>query len=584
MIRIKQIKEFNIDFTKTNTILIVDSNNVIKNGLKYSAEYSSNSLVMRDNNGRIKINEPVDDLDAVNKSYFDNTIKDFLSVRDFDTNREDAKVENTNTIFWRVNNDKIQANVDLSLVSEGALLKIGVDDKGKKFVSATYLSEDTSSRSVDIQQYGNFAVNNNALKNINLRVYSAKNKAQTPDIAIIASSNDLDYSPNLSFYAYFDNNAIGSNGVTSLPVKAAQVLSSIDTFGAKESDNFENVFSIKVIADDDFSINSTNDAHLNVIQNNSLVFGTNREGDLFVTNGLILGQSNNKTVGNIIFDTNIGHFMGYNGSVWLPLDSNSGDSYINSDITSYYSIGGVKEGDVFKNGETLSDVVKKIFSPNMFDEFYIDFENAYAEDGGSLEVGQPVTVSNAVFSTNFNLDSAYIDGNGFDSTVAYVESPIEATESTKTFNIEEGSYIWTIATDEDIDVTPITQTVRTFTVYGRNSVRFGSSAYDIKNDSTNAQTVIDNLNYVLSDDFIGKGISFVTDSENKSVANYTYFAYPASWGDITKVFMHGVPIADTFEKVGTYNFTNQWGHSVLYVLYQSTMRGAYRIGTKITFK
>lgn len=584
MIRIKQIKEFNIDFTKTNTILIVDSNNVIKNGLKYSADYSSNSLVMRDNNGRIKINEPVDDLDAVNKSYFDNTIKDLLSVNDFDVNRENAKVENTNTIYWEINNNKIQAKVDLNLVSNGTLLKVGEVDGKKKFVSATYLSEDISSRSVDIQQYGNFVSNNDAFKNINLRVYSAKNKAQTPDIAIIASSNDLDYSPNLSFYAYFDNNAIGSNGVTSLPVKATQVLSSIDTFGAKESDNFENVFSIKVIADDDFSTNSTNDAHLNVIQNNSLVFGTNREGDLFVTNGLILGQSNNETVGNIIFDTNIGHFMGYNGNAWLPLDSNSGDSYINSDITSYYSIGGVKEGDVFKNGETLSDVVKKIFSPNMFDEFYIDFENAYAEDGGCLEVGQPVTVSNAVFSTNFNLDSAYIDGNGFDSTVAYVESPIEATESTKTFNIEEGSYIWTIATDEDIDVTPITQTVRTFTVYGRNSVRFGSSAYDIKNDGSNAQSVIDNLNYVLSDDFIGKGISFVTDSENKSVANYTYFAYPASWGDITKVFMHGVPIADTFEKVGTYNFTNQWRHSVLYVLYQSTMRGAYRIGTKITFK
>lgn len=584
MIRIKQIKEFNIDFTKTNTILIVDNNNVIKNGLTYSAEYSSNSLVMRDNNGRIKINAPVDDLDAVNKIYLNGAIKNFLSVSDFDVNRENAKVENTNTIYWEINNNKIQAKVDLNLVSNGTLLKVGEVDGKKKFVSATYLSEDISSRSVDIQQYGNFANNNDVFKNINLRVYSAKNKAQTPDIAIIASSNDLDYSPNLSFYAYFDNNVIGSNGVNSLPVKATQVLSSIDTFGAKGIDTFENVFSIKVIADDDFAINSTNDAHLNVIQNNSLVFGTNREGDLFVTNGLILGQSNNETVGNIIFDTSIGHFMGYNGSVWLPLDSNSGDSYINSDITSYYTIGGVKEGDVFKNGETLSDVVKKIFSPNMFDEFYIDFENAYAEDGGSLEVGQPVTVSNAVFSTNFNLDSAYIDGNGFDSTVAYTESPIEATEATKTFNIEEGSYIWTIATDEDIDVTPITQTVRTFTVYGRNSVRFGSSAYDIKNDSTNAQSVIDNLNYVLSDDFIGKGISFVTDSENKSVANYTYFAYPASWGNITKVFMHGVPIADTFENVGTYNFTNQWGHSVLYVLYQSTTRGAYRTGTKITFK
>lgn len=573
-VRVKQIAESDINLDNGSTVITISDGKLV-NDVKMSSEVSPNSIPVYGTDGSIKVSDPSTDSDAVSLSYLNNAL----------TNAAFPGFLDSSNIVWSIDSEtkKYVSSLDTAHIRSNSILKIG---DGNRLVSTSYIYEDVDNGRTIVSKYSQRI--GSSVDDIAGTTFSIESDKQSngnkSELAVITSSDDLQYGPTISTFA-FKNYLTGRGSVLE-----GQKLFEFNVNGASVP-SVTNVFKFNVISDSDFTNGGDNLSHISVLSNGEEILSTNVDNDIRVSNGLIVGDTTTELPGAIRFNPDAGHFQGWNGTGWIPLDDHSGNSSTQSDITSTISVGGIQVNQVIPTGTTIEDFITKLVSPFNVSDFYIDFGMTTSLDtGDNLEIGQEISVVSAYIESNDDIVSVTINGNGFDSSTEYIpnEGEVLATETSATFRVPLGKTEWSVVAKNTVSNT----TDASFSINGCYRFAFGGSTTNYAEAvySPDIDSLMSNFDYELTDDFMGSGLSVYTGYYSED--DYFFFAYPSEWGRMDdgtythNIFMHGVPIFDTFTYVGEYEYTNVYDTSIktMYNLYQSNNPGAFRAHTKITFK
>ena len=201
-------------------------------------------------------------------------------------------------------------------------------------------------------------------------------------------------------------------------------------------------------------------------------------------------------------------------------------------------------------------------------------------------VGQPVTVTNAVFS--FGNDS---DGNkpkniaiewngktdvisGTDVNKAYVDNDDDQITSFSLTKNTAGNLTFATLTAQDEEDNDL---VRTTTKTFYNEFLFGASNTEITSQTT-ANTVLLQLTKTKRN---SKSITLTTTADNNDNTKFTYIAYISSYGDLSGIIQDGAaPVLNAFTKIGDYTYNNGF-INVTVRIYKSNAPGAFVTGTNL---
>ena len=108
---------------------------------------------------------------------------------------------------------------------------------------------------------------------------------------------------------------------------------------------------------------------------------------------------------------------------------------------------------------------------------------------------------------------------------------------------------------------------------------FGGSTSGVTNN-TEAQALISSLTQLNLD--TNKTMQWTTDDKNSNTSQYTYIAYPSSYGHLSTMTQNGaIDIKAAFIELGSYVYTNSQDVNVNMYIYKSTIPGAYVSGSII---
>lgn len=244
--------------------------------------------------------------------------------------------------------------------------------------------------------------------------------------------------------------------------------------------------------------------------------------------------------------------------------------------------GGIPAGTTILATDTIYDLFRDAIAPYIPSSF--SAFSVVGDVASSLEVGETYIVASATYSTNTDSEGdpptlIKISGVGFDNTIERVSSPIVADQAPFTItNTTVTSTTWTLS-GEDANGDSIPSRTYTKSWYYKN--KFGGSPVTVVDDAT-AQTVYNSLNQDWFD--TNKGSTVYCDSNNENTSNWTYYMYPASYGDLSNVLLDGVsPIPDSFIDLGNFTIINAQGESLSVRVQKSDSLGAYSASNFLVF-
>lgn len=258
--------------------------------------------------------------------------------------------------------------------------------------------------------------------------------------------------------------------------------------------------------------------------------------------------------------------------------TSDGTCYTTRNITTTIPSLGIATNTLIPTGTSFDKFVEDLVAPYTrpsFTAFTVNFNV-----NGNVEVGTPVTVTNATWSTGN--DSAgnrptniSITGTGYNPVTLITASPT-TTNSTPTTTVK------TTATSEGWSINGLDaksdNVSRSFNKTWQYMHRFGASPLLI--DISNAQSIVDALNNnALS---TGKARTVTCTALNNNPANYTYIAYDAAYGNLAGIIQDGAsPVLTAFELMGDFAYTNANGVVRTLRVYKSNAKGAFSNSVKL---
>jgi hypothetical protein len=268
-------------------------------------------------------------------------------------------------------------------------------------------------------------------------------------------------------------------------------------------------------------------------------------------------------------------------STIIDILAGTGDVAIENEINANITVGGVTTGDSYPVGTDVRDIVANIlqaYIPPRFNSLAV----VRAPSATTYEVGQAVTIGAATWAVSNDSEgnppqSMYLAGEGFNTSVTGVSQAV--TPGTIITPTSQSTYNWVIS---GLDGDSASIPNRSVSVSWLFRHYFGAVSNNYSSSATTGQiqSLIDNLQYTALRS--GKARTVVATSFNNDPTNYTYIAYAAVHGVLTDVRQGGVlSILSNFEDLGTFNYTNAYGHTEPYRVYKNVDPGAFGVGVEL---
>jgi len=209
----------------------------------------------------------------------------------------------------------------------------------------------------------------------------------------------------------------------------------------------------------------------------------------------------------------------------------------------------------------------------------------------TLEVGQGVKVSAFTISIGDNSQTT-------DNSVKFlrgsteVETGISDANGTKTLSsvdtqdpgtVTSISYKATVVDDGGSGLGDLTLNSGTVSISWKHRIKVGGAATISINSNATAQTLFDSGMTAAFNQLRGETDFNVTANAAMDTAgNYTWIAYPASFGNLNKIDLAGTDVLSDFQSPVDYNLTNSYGVTTSYRFYRSDFDKAFASGQVLT--
>lgn len=187
---------------------------------------------------------------------------------------------------------------------------------------------------------------------------------------------------------------------------------------------------------------------------------------------------------------------------------------------------------------------------------------------------QTVDDSVKFFRENSAIETGFSDANGT-KTLSSSENqdPTSATSlSYKAQAVDDGG---DDLGDQDINS-------GTITFNWKFRVRVGSSSTTSITSNSEAATLFTGMGTAYDSLQGEEDFNVTADAGMDTEGNYTWIAYPASFGNLTDVLLGATPVLSDFESPVDYDITNDYGTTISYRFYRSTYDDAFAEGQTIT--
>ncbi|NLR94854.1 hypothetical protein [Flammeovirga agarivorans] len=264
------------------------------------------------------------------------------------------------------------------------------------------------------------------------------------------------------------------------------------------------------------------------------------------------------------------------------------NAQLTADLTATLTVGNISQGRTFVAGTTLETILREMISPYIKPSLS-SLQVSFAESGSVFEVGVEITVQSASWTTVVDSEgneptTFNLVGTGFSGQpINDVDRSLTALVGSKVQSLTPGIISWTLTAIGDRG----DNLSRTFSISIRQRSFFGGTNYPLPASPTNAEVteVIDRISTSRSL-ATSKNLTInSTQATEDAGDHFTYYIYPASYGDLSQVTQDGSsPVLSAFTKVGDFDYTNSYGVTASYRVYKSNAPGAFNVGTKLEFE
>ena len=208
----------------------------------------------------------------------------------------------------------------------------------------------------------------------------------------------------------------------------------------------------------------------------------------------------------------------------------------------------------------------------------------------TLEVGRGIKIVSFTFSIADNTQTVD-DSVDFLRGSTVVENGFDDTSGTKTLSSTEDqdptsatslSYKVQAVDDGGAGLPNQTITSGSITFNWRFKIKVGSSSTSAITSDSEAATLFTGMDTAFSALRGETDFNVTADAGMDTALNYTWIAYPASFGNLNKIDLAGTDVLSDFENPVDYNITNDYGTTISYRFYRSTYDDAFAEGQILT--
>jgi len=286
----------------------------------------------------------------------------------------------------------------------------------------------------------------------------------------------------------------------------------------------------------------------------------------------------------IIFNKETNRLRIYDHSIRVFKDLTDGNK-LTEEIVSTIQLGGVFPGDTFAIGSSIQDAFKKLVAVYINPVFtLLDVEK---EDNNPI-IGQDVTIE--FIELDFDLDSegnppnlVEITGPGFTGddtiTTVYIPPNVKIYDFFPDYNAVRNvatTIQWNLYGLNKVGDN-ITSLVNSLTWY--NQVFFGFTNQLM--DNSNFQSIL--ISAFIKIKKNSKVYNVTAGSGNDNSDNYSFFGYPAAYGDLNNMEVDGtLNLISSLNKVGDFNYLNSYGVTTLTRVYYTNVTQAFSVNSQIS--
>lgn len=210
----------------------------------------------------------------------------------------------------------------------------------------------------------------------------------------------------------------------------------------------------------------------------------------------------------------------------------------------------------------------------------------------TLEIGQGVRV-NSFRITIGDSSQTTDDSVKFLRGGSEVETGFSDTTGSKTLTsadtqdpgtITSVTYTATVIDDGGDSEDDLTLTSGGIKFEWKHRLRVGSSTTTALADDAAAQTLFDGMTTAFDDLRSESDFTVTATSGMDTASNYTWIAYPASFGNLSEIQLGATDVLSDFESPVDKNLTNDYGVTTSYRFYRSTYDDAFAAGQVLTIK
>lgn len=303
--------------------------------------------------------------------------------------------------------------------------------------------------------------------------------------------------------------------------------------------------------------------------------------------------SSNVTTNNVEVVGVIGGGGGASGGTDITLDQaitiSNGDaafSHMTSPIAAGTSIEAVLRDMLIKYNVTTIALNSISRAKQNTDGTYPSFTSLTSSE--TLEVGQGIRVNGFSYTIADNSQTTDDSVNFFDGG-SVIESGFSDDNAAKTLasvheedptSATQASF--TVKATDSGGSSSVSITSSAIKVNWRFRVKVGASSTESISDATEAGTLFSGMTAASNELRAEADFNVTATSAMDTADNYTWIAYPASFGNLNKINLAGTDVLSDFESPVDYNITNDYGVTTSYRFYRSTYDNAFATGQVLT--
>jgi hypothetical protein len=256
-----------------------------------------------------------------------------------------------------------------------------------------------------------------------------------------------------------------------------------------------------------------------------------------------------------------------------------GGSLVNPITTTVPYLPGIPLGTNYPAGTSLEQIFDDLLAPYVVPAMS-GLGITFNPNDSFFECGHTVDIISAAWSVTLDSlgnppQNMSLAGDGFNVPVTGTSQA--ASGGATTVLNTPGAKTFTLS-GEDINLNPIASA--SYSKSWRWRFAFGGvNNADPVGDATASALVLDMQQYQL---LASKVATFICTADNDTPGNYTWIAYPASFGALSNIIQNGaLPVLTAFTYIGSWNVTNTYGQIVSYRFYKSNSDAAFANGVSL---